>query len=72
MSGSNGLPDLTLAHVKGQHQAEQLLLNLAATCPAGDDLYQLVKLHTLRIGAEQDTYLRGFLRVIQKRLENFS
>lgn len=65
-------PDLFIAYVEGQNCAERFLLDLVTTCPAGDDLYHLVNHHTLKIDAEQDAFVRGVLRAIQKRLENLS
>lgn len=62
--------DLHLANIDGQQQAEQFITDLSTHIATGDELHHLVKQHSADFSPEHDAFLRGFLRRIEKRLEN--
>lgn len=59
-------------YIDGQIAATSFMLHLVASCPVGDELYKYVTSHVQQASPEHDVVLRGFLRGLQKRLENLS
>lgn len=61
--------DCVSAHIEGEAVADQFIVDLHVLAPAGDDLHKIIDRYTCRRSSEDNAFLRGFLRRIQKRLE---
>ena len=60
------------AYIDGEQHADQFITDMATHVAVGDELHHLVNQHTAKLSPESDAFLRGFLRRIEKRLENLS
>ena len=71
-AGTSPQQVLQQPYIDGQHAATSFMLHLATSCPVGDELYRYVSSHVQQASPTHDAVMRGFLREIQKRLENLS
>jgi hypothetical protein len=61
--------DLIQEAIDGTRCAETFLKNLRISCPTGDEMYSIISQRTPNLSQESEAYLRGFLRAIQKNME---
>ena len=71
-AASHAVDGTVLAYIDGQAHADQFITDLTTHVAIGDDLHHVVNQHTATLTREHDAFLRGFLRRIEKRLENLS